>query len=60
MQVCGKLLSMLTTNPFTWPADWGWGCHLIVLTAVIHVMGLGVIKHMAFAFPAGRAAIKAL
>ena len=27
----------------TWGADWVWGCPLIVLTVIIHVLGLGSI-----------------
>ena len=28
----------------TWSADWAWGLPLIVLTVVIHVLGLGLIR----------------
>jgi hypothetical protein len=28
----------------TWRADWLWGCPLIVLTVIIHVLGLGYIS----------------
>jgi hypothetical protein len=31
-------------NIATWHADWAWGLPLIVLTAVIHVLGLGLIN----------------
>ena len=40
--------SLLATYPSTWSADWAWGCPLIVLTVIIHVLGLGVIKQRAF------------
>lgn len=40
---------VLTAAP--WGADWIWGCPLIVLTVILHVLGLGV---------AGRAAVKSL
>jgi hypothetical protein len=28
----------------TWRADWAWGLPLVVLTAVIHVIGLGLVR----------------
>ena len=31
-------------NIATWHADWAWGLPLIVLTVVIHVLGLGLIN----------------
>jgi hypothetical protein len=31
-------------NIATWHADWAWGLPLIVLTVVIHVLGLGTIN----------------
>lgn len=30
-----------------WSADWAWGAPLIVLTVVIHVLGLGIAYHRA-------------
>jgi hypothetical protein len=30
-------------NPMIWRSDWAWGLPLIVLTVVIHVLGLGLI-----------------
>jgi hypothetical protein len=27
----------------SWHADWAWGCPLIVLTVIIHVLGLGYL-----------------
>jgi hypothetical protein len=30
-----------------WGADWMWGCPLIVLTVIIHVLGLGFISQRA-------------
>ena len=38
----------LVTNHLNWGASWAWGLPLIVLTVVIHVMGLGFIKDKAF------------
>jgi len=40
--------SFLVKLPFTWSANWAWGVPLIVLTVVIHVLGLGFIKNRAF------------
>lgn len=34
--------------PVNWGGNWAWGLPLIVLTVVIHVAGLGFIKHKAF------------
>lgn len=36
---------LFNATPVTWRADWAWGLPLVVLTAVIHVMGLGLIRH---------------
>jgi hypothetical protein len=30
-----------------WSADWAWGLPLIVLTVVIHVLGLGLVSQRA-------------
>lgn len=34
-------------DPFVFFADWAWGLPLIVLTVVIHVVGLGVLSQRA-------------
>jgi hypothetical protein len=31
----------------TWSTDWVWGCPLIVLTVIIHVLGLGYVSRKA-------------
>ncbi len=31
----------MTSTPFLWGADWAWGLPLIVLTVLVHVLGLG-------------------
>ena len=36
--------SLLVVAPLYWSADWAWGLPLIVLTVVIHVLGLGLIN----------------
>ena len=40
--------SFLVTIPLNWSVNWAWGVPLIVLTVVIHVLGLGFIKEKAF------------
>jgi MFS superfamily sulfate permease-like transporter len=35
---------MEVSNPSVWEADWAWGVPLIVLTSVVHVLGLGLIN----------------
>jgi hypothetical protein len=41
----GALLSIIP--PVDWRADWEWGLPLIVLTVVIHVLGLGYMNQKA-------------
>jgi hypothetical protein len=43
------LLSLLDAHS-TWGADWGWGCPLIVITVIVHVLGLGLITQKAILF----------
>ena len=40
--------SFLAPTALSWSSNWAWGLPLIVLTVVIHVMGLGFIKEKAF------------
>jgi hypothetical protein len=35
---------MEVSNPGAWEANWAWGVPLIVLTSVVHVLGLGLIN----------------
>jgi hypothetical protein len=35
---------VLVLDPFEWGADWVWGISLIVLTVVIHILGLGLVS----------------
>jgi hypothetical protein len=39
-----ETLSNFLVIPANWSADWAWGLPLIVLTVVIHVLGLGLIR----------------
>jgi len=38
-------LVIFAMGPFTWGAAWAWGLPLIVLTVLVHVLGLGMIDH---------------
>lgn len=38
----------IDTIPSYWSGNWAWGVPLIVVTVVIHVLGLGFIKQKAF------------
>jgi hypothetical protein len=40
-------LSFLLEGQTAWGADWIWGCPLIVLTVILHVLGLGYISQKA-------------
>jgi hypothetical protein len=35
---------MDVSNPTAWEANWAWGVPLIVLTSVVHVLGLALIN----------------
>jgi hypothetical protein len=48
MKIAGAVLGFHGINPVIWSADWAWGLPLIVLTVVIHVLGLGLIGNVAF------------
>jgi len=37
-------LGLLVVTPESWRDDWAWGLPLIVLTVVIHVLGLGLMN----------------
>ena len=47
MRTAQAALGFLTVHPVVWRANWLWGVPLIVLTVVIHVMGLGLINQRA-------------
>ena len=36
-------LSFVTEPQMNWTGNWAWGVPLIVMTVIIHVLGLGVI-----------------
>jgi hypothetical protein len=39
--------SFLADAPLIWRADWAWGVPLIVMTVLVHVLGLGLIRQRA-------------
>ena len=41
-------------DPLIWKADWVWGLPLIVLTSVVHVLGLGLINETVVRALSGR------
>jgi MFS superfamily sulfate permease-like transporter len=43
MDLAQAVCSIVVVNPVNWTADWAWGLPLIVLTVIIHVLGLGLI-----------------
>ena len=47
MRIAQAACNFLVVNPMAWSADWAWGAPLIVLTVVIHVLGLGLIYQKA-------------
>ena len=47
MRTAQAALSFFTAQPVIWRANWVWGVPLVVLTVVIHVLGLGLIKERA-------------
>jgi hypothetical protein len=47
MPIAQTALSFIVEPQTLWGADWMWGCPLIVLTVIIHVLGLGFIGQRA-------------
>ena len=44
MTIAQSVLSLQSATPGAWRANWAWGLPLIVLTVVIHVLGLGLLN----------------
>jgi hypothetical protein len=44
MRTAQILLSFFAVTCVTWRSDWAWGLPLIVLTVLIHVLGLEFIN----------------
>ena len=49
MTIAQSALGLYVATPGVWTADWAWGLPLIVLTVVIHAIGLGFINRNAIA-----------
>ena len=47
MRIAQAVFSLVPSHPLNWRADWAWGLPLIVLTVVIHVLGLGMMSRRA-------------
>ncbi len=47
MRIAQFISSSFAHTASTWRNDWAWGLPLIVLTVVIHTLGLGLISQMA-------------
>jgi hypothetical protein len=47
MSIAQAALSFLIEVRAPWRADWVWGCPLIVVTVILHVLGLGSISKKA-------------
>jgi hypothetical protein len=47
MNIAQTALSLLIEVHAPWRADWIWGCPLIVVTVILHVLGLGSISQRA-------------
>src|ERR1700680_463467 len=47
MRTAIAALSVSLGDPVSWLADWAWGIPLILLTLLIHVLGLGFINQKA-------------
>lgn len=49
MSIQHAVLSFLVEVRVPWQSDWVWGCPLIVITVILHVLGLQLICHKAIA-----------
>ena len=44
MIIAQTTLSLFLDGRVSWEADWIWGCPLILLTVIVHVLGLGYLS----------------
>ncbi len=47
MRIVQGVFTSVVVNPTTWRGNWAWGLPLIVLTVLIHVLGLGLMMQTA-------------
>ena len=45
MRIAQGVFTLVVVNPTTWRANCAWGLPLIVLTVLLHVLGLGLMIH---------------
>jgi hypothetical protein len=57
MRIAQVVFNILVVNPFAFRADWAWGVPLIVLTVVIHVVGIELVSQRAAHVSPGPGAI---
>ncbi len=50
MIITQATLGLLLEDHASWGVDWIWGCPLIVVTVIIHVLALGFISQRAISF----------
>jgi hypothetical protein len=53
MTIAEAACTFFLADPATWSSDWAWGLPLIVLTVIMHVLGLGLISQRAARAAAG-------
>jgi hypothetical protein len=53
MTIAESTCTFLATDAMSWTSDWAWGLPLIVMTVIIHVLGLGLISQKAGQASAG-------
>jgi hypothetical protein len=44
MSIARLAFNILLVNPFTWVADWAWSIPMIILTVIIHVLGITFVS----------------
>jgi hypothetical protein len=49
MDISQAVCSIAVVDPGSWSADWAWGLPLIVLTVILHVLGLGLMAEKTLA-----------
>jgi hypothetical protein len=54
MRIAQAAFNVLIVSPLAWRSDWAWGLPLIVLTAVIHIVGLALVSQRAVHVSSGR------
>jgi hypothetical protein len=47
MTIAPVAFNILLVNPFSWAADWAWSIPLIILTVIIHVLGITFVSERA-------------